>query len=198
MRKKVLIAFGMVLLSVIFIGYGFTKKVEVQREYKAAMSEGITAVQAKHYQKAKLDFRNAAQHKQEDPQAMRNLHQLKLYLHAQQTVQQQDYGQAQQQFVQVVQIKHGLPILVRRSQAYIKEIQAVPQNNKDFESIYEQAVAANEDGQYWLSNHLLVRVLNDHLIYKCYYRDAYQKILTLKDANDRGLPLRVWIEDYQK
>lgn len=198
MRKKVLIAFGVVLLAVIFIGYGFTKKVEVQKEYATAMDEGITAVRARHYQRAQLDFRNAAQRQQEDPQAMRDLHQLRLYLRAQQTLNDQNYKQVQQQFIQVTQIRHGLPVLERRAQAYVKEIQEVPQNNKRFELIYEQAVTANEEGEYWMSNHLLTRFFDDQRAHQCYYRDLYQKALTLKNANDRGISLRDWVEDYQK
>lgn len=193
MRKKVLVAFGVIILAVIFIGYGFTKKVEVQKEYEAAMNEGITAVQAGQYQKAKLDFRNAAQRKQEDPQAMRDLHQLNSYLQAQQTLNQQNFNQAQQQFIQITHVKHGLPVLAQRSRAYLKEIQEAPQRNKDFEAIYEQAIVANEDGEYWVSNHLLAKIFDDHRIHECYYRSVYQKALTLKNANDRGIPFSSWM-----
>ena len=187
MRRKVLIGLGVILLAVVFIGFGFTKNVEVQKEYEQAMERGMTQTKKCEYQAAKISFQNAAKRKQDDPQAERNIKQLDLYMKAKTALNQQNYDQAKKFFDQAADAGHGLNVLVRRSSAYATEIEEAQSQLASFEKIYDEAVECNEEGNYAKSNTLLTSILKYHGIKEQYYDSIYAKAKHLKHENDRFL-----------
>lgn len=178
---------GVILLAVVFIGFGFTKNVEVQKEYEQAMERGMTQTKKCEYQAAKISFQNAAKRKQDDPQAERNIKQLDLYMKAKTALNQQNYDQAKKFFDQAADADHGLNVLVRRSSAYATEIEEAQSQLASFEKIYDEAVECNEEGNYAKSNTLLTSILKYHGIKEQYYDSIYAKAKHLKHENDRFL-----------
>lgn len=187
MRKKVLIGLGVIFLAVVFIGFGFTKNIEVQKEYEQAMERGVTQTKKCEYQAAKISFQNAAKRKQDDPQAEQNIKQLDMYMKAKADLNQQNYGQAKKLFNQIADADHGLNVLVRRSSAYATEIEEAQNQLVSFEKLYNEAVECNEEGNYAKSNTLLTSILKYRGIKEQYYDSIYAKTKHLKHENDRFL-----------
>lgn len=187
MRKKVLIGLGVIFLAVVFIGFGFTKNIEVQKEYEQAMERGETQTKKCEYQTAKISFQNAAKRKQDDPQAEQNIKQLDMYMKAKADLNQQNYGQAKKLFNQIADADHGLNVLVRRSSAYATEIEEAQNQLVSFEKLYNEAVECNEEGNYAKSNTLLTSILKYQGIKEQYYDSIYAKTKHLKHENDRFL-----------
>lgn len=187
MRKKVLIGLGVIFLAVVFIGFGFTKNIEVQKEYEQAMERGVTQTKKCEYQAAKISFQNAAKRKQDDPQAEQNIKQLDMYMKAKADLNQQNYGQAKKLFNQIADADHGLNVLVRRSSAYATEIEEAQNQLVSFEKLYNEAVECNEEGNYAKSNTLLTSILKYREIKEQYYDSIYAKTKHLKHENDRFL-----------
>lgn len=184
MRKKVLIGLGVIFLAVVFIGFGFTKNIEVQKEYEQAMERGVTQTKKCEYQAAKISFQNAAKRKQDDPQAEQNIKQLDMYMKAKADLNQQNYGQAKKLFNQIADADHGLNVLVRRSSAYATEIEEAQNQLVSFEKLYNEAVECNEEGNYAKSNTLLTSILKYRGIKEQYYDSIYAKTKHLKHEND--------------
>lgn len=187
MRKKVLIGLGVIFLAVVFIGFGFTKNIEVQKEYEQAMERGVTQTKKCEYQAAKISFQNAAKRKQDDPQAEQNIKQLDMYMKAKADLNQRNYGQAKKIFNQIADADHGLNVLVRRSSAYATEIEEAQNQLVSFEKLYNEAVECNEEGNYAKSNTILTSILKYRGIKEQYYDSIYAKTKHLKHENDRFL-----------
>lgn len=187
MRKKVLIGLGVIFLAVVFIGFGFTKNIEVQKEYEQAMERGETQTKKCEYQTAKISFQNAAKRKQDDPQAEQNIKQLDMYMKAKADLNQRNYDQAKKLFNQIADADHGLNVLVRRSSAYATEIEEAQNQLVSFEKLYNEAVECNEEGNYAKSNTLLTSILKYQGIKEQYYDSIYAKTKHLKHENDRFL-----------
>lgn len=184
MRKKVLTGIGVILLAVVFIGFGFTKNIEVQKEYDQAMEQGVTQTKKGNYQAAKTSFQNAAKRKQDDPQAERNIKQLNLYMQAKHSLNQQNYSQAKQLFNQTANFDHGQKVLVHRSNKYITKVKRIQKRLGLFGKLYNEAVDYNEEGNYAQSNALLVSILKYRKINEQYYDSIYTKAKHLKYEND--------------
>lgn len=187
MQRKVLIGLGVILLAVVFIGFGFTKNVEVQKEYEQAMERGMIQTKKCEYQAAKISFQNAAKRKQDDPQAERNIKQLDLYMKAKTALNQRNYDRAKKIFDQAADANHGLNVLVRRSSAYATEIEEAQNQLASFERLYDEAIECNEEGNYAKSNTLLTSILKYRGIKERYYDSIYAKAKHLKHENDQFL-----------
>lgn len=192
MRRKVLIGLGVILLAVVFIGFGFTKNIEVQKEYEQAMERGMTQTKKCEYQAAKISFQNAAKRKQDDPQAERDIKQLDLYMKAKTALDQRNYDQAQKLFDQVANADYGLNVLVCRSSTYATEIEEAQNQLASFEKLYDEAVECNEEGNYAKSNTLLISILKYRGIKERYYDSIHAKAKHLKHENDQFLALAAY------
>lgn len=199
MKRKVLIGLSVILIAIIFIGFGFTKNVEVQKEYQRAMDRGIHETKKFNYQAARIDFQNAAKRKQDDPQAERNIKQLDIYLQAKKQLDKENYSQARDLFNQAADFDDGISVLVRRASAYATEIEEAQDQRASFEKIYDEAVECNEDGNYAKSNTLLGSILKNHEIKDRYYDSVRTKAKKLKRQNDKalGIPPRRQLKSEQ-
>ena len=185
MKRKVLIGLSVILIAIVFIGFGFTKNVEVQKEYERAMDRGIHETKKYNYQAARINFQNAAKRKQDDPQAERNLKQLDIYIQAKKQLDKRNYSQARDLFDQVADCDNGISVLVRRASAYSTEIKEAQIQKSSFEKIYDEAVECSNDGNYVKSNTLLGSILKDHEISDHYYDSIRSKAKKLKYQNDK-------------
>lgn len=177
--------FGLgIALAFIFIGFGFTKNIEVHKEYQRAMDRGEQAVKKMNYQAAQIDFQDALKRKRNDAQATRDLKQLNTYLKAKKQLDQKKYEDASDTFKEVATENRGLNILVRRATAYQTEIENSLDELQSFNKLYQKAVELNNKGDFIGSNQKLAPILEYHHIDQEYYDNIRQKAKSLKEVND--------------
>lgn len=187
MKKKVLIGLGIISLAILFIGFGFTKNMELHKEYQRAMDSGITAIKKGEYDKAKIAFQNALKKKQQDATAQRDLNQLNQYLQAKSQFENNEYEKAAITFAQVSHVDDGSTILVRRATAYYMEIEEILKEKNSFNKLYDKALKLSDEGHYSDSNEKLNVILEYHDIDEYYYDAIRQKAKALKKSNDHQL-----------
>ena len=87
-----------IVVALVFVGFGYTKKRETQKQFDNLMSQAITNAQATEYKKAELNLQDALRKKPDDVVAKQRLEQVKLYQEGLAELKQDDYEQAQLTF----------------------------------------------------------------------------------------------------
>lgn len=188
MKKKILTGLSIIVIAIIFVGFGFTKNVEIEKEYQRAMDRGIEAVKKMHYQAAKIDFQDALKRKPNDRTAKQNLNQLNFYINAKKELKNKNYQQASAIFKQVATQEHGINVLVRRATAYYTELDEAEEELAVFKKHYQKAVDLSDEGNYSASNHKLSLILEYRNIDQSYYDQIRTKAKQLKESNDKNIP----------
>lgn len=185
MKKNILTGLVICIIAIIFIGFGFTKNLEVNKDYQRAMNRGIKAVEQCKYAKAEIDFQDALKKKQEDSQASCDLKQVKKYQEAKKQLKNGNYAEAKKKFAEVANVDNGLSTLVRRASSYQTKLEEATSQLDSFNQLYQQAVKLNEKEQYVESNDKLLPILEYSKINETYYNSIRQKVQDLKKANDQ-------------
>lgn len=187
MKRKILAVLSIAVLAVIFIGFGFTKNIEMEKEYQRAMDRGIEAVKETDYRAAKIDFQDALKRKQNDQRAKQALKQVNTYMDAKKQLSQKHYQEASALFKQVAVQDDGINVLIRRASSYHTELEDVVQEQEAFNKLYKQAADLSDAGNYFASNQKLSAILEYQQIDRSYYDTIRTKAEHLKESNDEYL-----------
>ena len=80
-----------VITAVIFIGFGYTKKVATQKDYEQLVARGQANIDRADYKQAKINFQDALKKKQNDKPAQIYLKQIATYQAGLKLLKQKQY-----------------------------------------------------------------------------------------------------------
>ena len=133
-----------IVVALVFVGFGYTKKRETQKQFDNLMSQAITNAQAAEYKKTELNLQDALRKKPDDVVAKQRLEQVKLYQEGLAELKQDDYEQAQLTFRSTAKISPSLSILTQRAKKKDKLLESVLKQREKYDSILEQIRIQNQ------------------------------------------------------
>ncbi|NME24261.1 hypothetical protein HF867_05070 [Lactobacillus salivarius] len=173
-----------IVVALVFIGFGYTKKRETQKQFDNLMSQAITNVQAAEYKKAELNLQDALRKKPDDVVAKQRLEQVKLYQEGLAELKQDDYEQAQLTFRSTAKISPSLSILTQRAKKKDKLLESVLKQREKYDDLYNKAVRLTEIGAYSQSNENLFQILDGKNIDEKYYSQVRKDARELQERNN--------------
>ncbi len=187
-----------VITAVIFIGFGYTKKVATQKDYEQLVARGQANIDRADYKQAKINFQDALKKKQNDKPAQIYLKQIATYQAGLKLLKQKQYQAARLNFQMVAATDGGSSTLVRRSANLQTELKEVIKELKIFKTAYDKAYKLSSRYQYSASNTKLAVILGYGSIDQDYYRTIRQKAKKLQGYNNyvlRSLGYTVEVDD---
>ena len=173
-----------IVVALVFIGFGYTKKRETQKQFDNLMSQAITNAQAAEYKKAELNLQDALRKKPDDIVAKQRLEQVKLYQEGLAELKQDDYEQAQLTFRSTAKVSPSLSILTQRAKKKDKFLESVLKQREKYDDLYNEAVRLTEMGAYSQSNENLVQILDGKNIDEKYYSQVRKDARELQERNN--------------
>ena len=173
-----------IVVALVFIGFGYTKKRETQKQFDNLMSQAITNAQAAEYKKAELNLQDALRKKPDDVVAKQRLEQVKLYQEGLAELKQDDYEQAQLTFRSTAKVSPSLSILTQRAKKKDKFLESVLKQREKYDDLYNEAVRLTEMGAYSQSNENLVQILDGKNIDEKYYSQVRKDARELQERNN--------------
>ena len=149
-----------IVVALVFVGFGYTKKRETQKQFDNLMSQAITNAQAAEYKKTELNLQDALRKKPDDVVAKQRLEQVKLYQEGLAELKQDDYEQAQLTFRSTAKISPSLSVLTQRAKKKDKLLESVLKQREKYDDLYNEAIRLTEIGAYSQSNENLVQILD--------------------------------------
>ncbi|KRN08726.1 hypothetical protein [Liquorilactobacillus mali] len=174
-------------IAVIFIGYGYTKRVEATQYYNNAMNAGAKTISDASYHRAENHFRNALKKKPNDSSANAHLEQLEEYQKGLTAIKNQDYSKAIVNFKKVTKISNGSQTLLLRAVSKEIELKEVVHELKIFNKTYKRAKVLATNYEYTASNTKLAVILGYGNITQSYYQDIRKKARNLEHSNNQVL-----------
>ena len=173
-----------IVVALVFVGFGYTKKRETQKQFDNLMSQAITNAQAAEYKKAELNLQDALRKKPDDVVAKQRLEQVKLYQEGLAELKQDDYEQAQLTFRSTAKVSPSLSILTQRAKKKDKFLESVLKQREKYDDLYNEAVRLTEMGAYSQSNENLVQILDGKNIDEKYYSQVRKDARELQERNN--------------
>lgn len=173
-----------IVVALVFVGLGYTKKRETQKQFDNLMSQAITNAQATEYKKAELNLQDALRKKPDDVVAKQRLEQVKLYQEGLAELKQDDYEQAQLTFRSTAKVSPSLSILTQRAKKKDKFLESVLKQREKYDDLYNEAVRLTEMGAYSQSNENLVQILDGKNIDEKYYSQVRKDARELQERNN--------------
>lgn len=173
-----------IVVALVFVGFGYTKKRETQKQFDSLMSQAITNAQAAEYKKAELNLQDALRKKPDDVVAKQRLEQVKLYQEGLAELKQDDYEQAQLTFRLTAKVSPSLSILTQRAKKKDKFLESVLKQREKYDDLYNEAVRLTEMGAYSQSNENLVQILDGKNIDEKYYSQVRKDARELQERNN--------------
>ena len=173
-----------IVVALVFVGFGYTKKRETQKQFDNLMSQAITNAQAAEYKKAELNLQDALRKKPDDVVAKQRLEQVKLYQEGLAELKQDDYEQAQLTFRSTAKVSPSLSILTPRAKKKDKFLESVLKQREKYDDLYNEAVRLTEMGAYSQSNENLVQILDGKNIDEKYYSQVRKDARELQERNN--------------
>ena len=187
-----------VAIAVIFIGFGYTKKIETQKNYERLIARGQANIRKENYRQAKINFQDALKKKQSDKQAKVYLKQIDNYQVGLDLLAKREYSRARLNFQVVAATDGGSSTLVMRAANKQTELKEVIKELKIFKEAYAKAYKLSSRYQYSASNTKLAVILGYGSIEKSYYQEIYKKAKKLQAYNNyvlRSLGYTVEVDD---
>ena len=175
------------VLAFLFVGYGYTRKVEAQKYYNQAVEAGKQSIRDGNYEAARLSYRDALKKKPSDDLAETVVDQITDYQKGWKDMNEGRYSEACRKFERVSNVDSGSALLVQRSSSLATELKEVIKERKIFQKVYRKAKVLSENYEYTASNTKLAVILGYGSIKEGYYRDVYHDARKLKEYNDRIL-----------
>lgn len=175
------------ILAIIFIGFGLTKKVETDKIYQNTLTSGRSYVNDGNYQAAKVAFQDALKKRPNDQTATAYLKQVTLYEKGLTQIDQRAYPKAKATFNEVEKVADAAPILNKRAIEKQVELKEVMVQRANFTKAYQRATSLTKNYEYTSSNTQLAVILGYSGIEQTYYEDLLQKAQALKKENDAEL-----------
>lgn len=185
-----------IVVALVFVGFGYTKKRETQKQFDNLMSQAITNAQAAEYKKAELNLQDALRKKPDDVVAKQRLEQVKLYQEGLAELKQDDYEQAQLTFRSTAKVSPSLSILTQRAKKKDKFLESVLKQREKYDDLYNEAVRLTEMGAYSQSNENLVQILDGKNIDEKYYSQVRKDARELQERNN-GILEQIRIQNQQ-
>lgn len=185
-----------IVVALVFVGFGYTKKRETQKQFDSLMSQAITNAQAAEYKKAELNLQDALSKKPDDVVAKQRLEQVKLYQEGLAELKQDDYEQAQLTFRLTAKVSPSLSILTQRAKKKDKFLESVLKQREKYDDLYNEAVRLTEMGAYSQSNENLVQILDGKNIDEKYYSQVRKDARELQERNN-GILEQIRIQNQQ-
>lgn len=176
-----------VIIGVLFIGFGYTKKNETAKYYRSEIRDGKVELKKAHYKKAEISFQNALKRKSNAPEAKAMLKQTKTYRSGLAMVTQRDYAGARRAFNKVASIDKGYELMVKRSRDNSAELKKVIKRRGQLNKFYKQAQIMTSNYEYSASNDSLALIIDSRQSKSRYYEDIRHKALALKQKNNDAL-----------
>lgn len=185
-----------IVVALVFVGFGYTKKRETQKQFDSLMSQAITNAQAAEYKKAELNLQDALRKKPDDVVAKQRLEQVKLYQEGLAELKLDDYEQAQLTFRLTAKVSPSLSILTQRAKKKDKFLESVLKQREKYDDLYNEAVRLTEMGAYSQSNENLVQILDGKNIDEKYYSQVRKDARELQERNN-GILEQIRIQNQQ-
>lgn len=184
--KKWVWVVATIVVALLIGGYAYSNHHATAKEYQAAMANGRTAIQAKHYTQAESYFQNALKRRLNDKPAQRYLTQTQRFVSAENALSDLKFASAQRHYTAVQNTTNASDVLVTRAKAKVKLVKGIRANVKQFKKILKTASGQNLALNYGQSNTTLDELFNNAKFRQKYYKDLYDQALALRKANNAG------------
>ncbi|MFC6206405.1 hypothetical protein [Levilactobacillus tongjiangensis] len=184
--KKWVWVVATIVVALLIGGYAYSNHHATAKEYQAAMANGRTAIQSKHYTQAESYFQNALKRRLNDKTAQTYLTQTQRYVAADSAMDSLKFDNAEKHYQDVKGMTGGSKVLVTRAKAAYKNVKVVRNNAKQFKKILSKAQGENKALNYGQSNTTLDELFTNTKFKQKYYKDIYAQALALRKANNAG------------
>ncbi|AYM02235.1 hypothetical protein [Levilactobacillus yiduensis] len=184
--KKWVWVVATIVVALLIGGYAYSNHHATAKEYQAAMANGRTAIQAKHYTQAESYFQNALKRRLNDKPAQRYLTQTQRFVSAENALSDLKFASAEKHYTAVKNTTDASNVLVTRATAKVKQVKEIRANVKQFKKLLKTASGQNLALNYGQSNTTLDELFNNAKFRQKYYKDLYDQALALRKANNAG------------
>jgi len=184
--KKWVWVVATIVVALLIGGYAYSNHHATAKEYQAAMANGRTAIQSKHYTQAESYFQNALKRRLNDKPAQRYLTQTQRYVSAENALSGRKFALAQKRYDTVKSTKNASDVLVTRATSKSKLVKGISANVKQFKKILKTANGQNQALNYGQSNTTLDELFTNAKFRQSYYKNLYDQALALRKANNAG------------
>ncbi|NLR31547.1 hypothetical protein [Levilactobacillus tujiorum] len=184
--KKWVWVVATIVVALLIGGYAYSNHHATAKEYQAAMANGRTAIQDKHYTQAESYFQNALKRRLNDKTAQRYLTQTQRYVAGENALEARHFATAKTHYAAVKNTENGSAVLVKRAKDRYKQVKEIQANVKQFKEILKKAQGENQALNYGQSNTTLDELFNNEKFRQIYYKNLYDQALTLRKANNAG------------
>ena len=184
--KKWVWVVATIVVALLIGGYAYSNHHATAKEYQAAMTNGKTALKAKHYTQAESYFQNALKRRLNDHTAQTYLTQTQRFVSGEDALNARKFGSAQTKYQTVKDTKKGSAVLVNRATTRLKLVKGIRANVVQFKKILNRAQEQNQALNYGTSNTTLDELFNDKKFQQVYYKNLYSQALALRKANNAG------------
>ena len=184
--KKWVWVVATIVVALLIGGYAYSNHHATAKEYQAAMANGRTAIESKHYTQAESYFQNALKRRLNDKTAQRYLTQTQRYVDGEDALQARHFSAAQHHYAAVKATTNGSSVLVTRAKDRYKQVKVIKANVKQFKQLLSKAQGENKALNYGQSNTTLDELFNNAKFRQSYYKNLYDQALALRKANNAG------------
>ncbi|WP_057877426.1 hypothetical protein [Levilactobacillus paucivorans] len=184
--KKWVWVVATVVVALLIGGYAYSNHHATAKEYQAAMANGRTAIQSKHYTQAESYFQNALKRRLNDESAQTYLTQTQRFVSGENALDARHFTTARKHYEAVQDTKKGSSVLVTRAKAKVKQVKGILANVKEFKKILTKATGENQALNYGQSNTTLDELFNNAKFRQKYYQNLYDQALALRKSNNAG------------
>jgi len=184
--KKWVWVVATIVVALLIGGYAYSNHHATAKEYQAAMANGRTAIQSKHYTQAESYFQNALKRRLNDQTAQHYLTQTQRYVSGENALEVRHFSSAQKYYGEVKDTTNASTVLVKRAKDRYKQVKEIRANVKQFKQILNKAQGENKALNYGQSNTTLDELFNNAKFRQSYYKDLYDQALALRKSNNAG------------
>jgi len=184
--KKWVWVVATIVVALLIGGYAYSNHHATAKEYQAAMANGRTAIQDKHYTQAESYFQNALKRRLNDKPAQRYLTQTQRFVSAENALDDLKFASAADHYAEVKHTTNASTVLVKRATTKAKLVKDIRANVKQFKKILKTASGQNQALNYGQSNTTLDELFNNAKFRQKYYKNLYDQALALRKANNAG------------
>lgn len=172
------------MVALLIGGYAYSNHHATAKAYDAAMTNGQTALKAKHYTQAESYFQNALKRRLNDQSAKTYLTQTQRFVSGEAAFESRKFANAQGRYQLVKDTKGGSKVLVTRATTQLKLVKKIRANVVQFKQILQKAAEQNQALNYGGSNTTLDELFNNKEFTQVYYKGIYNQALALRKANN--------------
>ncbi|AKP64151.1 lipoprotein [Levilactobacillus koreensis JCM 16448] len=184
--KKWVWVVATIVVALLIGGYAYSNHHATTKEYQAAMANGRTAIESKHYTQAESYFQNALKRRLNDKTAQTYLTQTQRYVAGENALDARHFTVAQKHYQAVKDTTGGSSVLVTRATKQVKKVKLIRANYKQFKKILTKAQGQNKALNYGQSNTTLDELFTNAKFREVYYKGLYDQALQLRKSNNAG------------